>query len=161
MKTIDFGKELKELYTAKKKVEEVDAGRGVYLSVAGQGEPGGEAYVHAIESLYAVAYTMKFELKAEGVTDFKVPKLECLWDIESPETTPQDQWQWRLLIRIPEAATGAHVRHAKKTVAQRKGIDVSTVSRRSWKEGKALQVMHVGPYEELGHAYEMVSGEAE
>ncbi len=37
IKTIDFGKELKELYTAKKKVEEVDAGRGVYLSVAGQG----------------------------------------------------------------------------------------------------------------------------
>ncbi len=104
---------------------------------------------------------MKFELKAEGVTDFKVPKLECLWDVEGPETTPQDQWQWRLLIRIPEAATGAHVRHAKKTVAQRKGIDVSAVSRRSWKEGKALQVMHVGPYEEIGHAYKMVSGEAE
>lgn len=161
MKTIDFSKEFRQLYSAKKKIEEVEGPRGVYLCVADQGEPGGDTFIQAIQALYAVAYTLRFKLKAERVVDFKVPKLECLWDVTDPKATPRDEWKWRLILRVPDLVTNAHVREAKRIVKERKGLDVSKVSRRSWKEGKALQVMHVGPYDELHRSYDAVLQEAD
>ena len=160
MRTVDFGKELKPLYTAKRKIEEVEAERGTFLIVEGAGEPGGEAYVEAIAKLYAVAYSLRFGLKADGVVDFKVPKLECLWLFDDPENLPREQWPWRLQIRIPDEVKGLHVRQTVKSIREKKGEDCSMVKRRSWKEGRALQTMHLGPYQNLGETYVRLHTEA-
>ena len=46
-----------------------------------------------------------------------------------------------MLARVPDDVAG-------------KDLDISAVRRIRWKEGRALQVMHVGPYEQVGGAYE-------
>lgn len=161
MKTIDLAKDFKDLYTATSKVKEVIAERGTFLSVEGTGAPGGEAYIAAIGALFAVAYTTKFTLKKAGVLDFKVPPPECVWRVEDPKGTPRTEWEWRLMIRVPDEVTTAHLKEVRKTLAEKKGLDASNVKRRSWRPGRALQIMHVGPYDKLEEPYAKLSAHAD
>jgi hypothetical protein len=157
MKTIDFTKDLKELYTAKKKPEIVTADRGTFFSVDAVGGPGGEAFQQAIGALYGAVYTAKFMIKKEARFDFKVSKLECLY-MSDPEKVSMEEWQWRMLIRVPEAVTLIDLKAAQKAClerAEKKGerVEVSLVKRISFKEGRAVQAMHVGPYDQVGQTY--------
>jgi hypothetical protein len=161
MEIIDLGKQYLELYHAGKKVQEIDADRGTYLRVTGQGQPGGEDFQRAIQAIYSVAYTLKFQLKGEGVLDFKVPKLECLWDTDDVEGTPREHWKWRLQVRIPDAVTGRQVAAARKAVKAKGEVDPVLVRRASWKEGRALQIMHTGPYDQVGASYERLVATAQ
>jgi hypothetical protein len=149
MKTFDYAKSLKDLYTATGKVKEVLAGKGVFLAVEGKGAPGGSAFQEAIGCLYTTAYVLKFALRYEGTIDFKIPKLECLY-LSDPRKTKMSQWRWRLLLRLPDAASAKDVTATKKLILAKKGLDVSAVKRTAWNEGRAVQVMHVGPYDQVG-----------
>ena len=153
METIDFKKIHKELYCAKQTPEELTVPQGTFLAVDGKGKPGGKGYQQAIEQLYSVAYTIKFTLKGARVLDFKVPNLECLW-FDDPKTTSSSEWKWRLLIRIPDEVTDTHLGDAQRQVQEKKGIEASAVQRITWTEGRAIQVLHVGPYEEVTGTYE-------
>ena len=160
MEKIELVKKLKDLYTATNTIKEVVAERAVFLCVDGQGKPGGEAFQQAVGMVYPVVYTAKFTLKHAGVLDFAVSRLECLYDVPDAKNTPMSEWQWRVLIRIPEEVTKTHVAEAKKTVREKKGLDCSAVKRVSWREGRALQVMHTGPYDQVSGAYERLVAEA-
>ncbi|MEW6367461.1 MAG: GyrI-like domain-containing protein [Acidobacteriota bacterium] len=161
VRTIDLRKLHEELYRAKPAIQEVAAGKGTYLAVDGAGEPGGKGFQDAIMKLFSLVYTAKFMLKREGLIDFSIPSLECLWP-DDPKTKPMTEWRWRLMIRIPDEVTRAHLAPARKSLAERKGTDTKDVRRVSWKEGMALQVLHVGPYEKLGETYNaLVSAAAE
>ncbi len=153
METIDIKRANKELYTARETPTELTVGNATFLAIDGKGEPGGEGYQQAIERLYNVAYTMKFALKKAGVIDFKVPTLECLW-FGDPNKTPLAEWKWRLLIRIPEAVTEAHLEETKQQLREKKGIDAAVVQRIAWEEGRSLQALHIGPYDTVTTTYE-------
>lgn len=160
MKTLDFAKEHSELYHATQRVQEITADRGVFLAVEGQGAPGGEAFQEALQHLFTVAYTLKAQLKAAGRADFKVPRLECLWfGHDLPHSDPS-QWRWRAMLRVPAGVTPAHVKAARRTVAARKGLDTADVHRVSWREGRALQRLHVGPYDAVAAEYDALGEEA-
>jgi hypothetical protein len=150
---IDFGKLFKELYTAAPKPKEVTAAKATFLSLEGTGEPGGPAYSVAIQQLYSLAYTMKFMLKHSGKLDFAVSRLECLWLTEQIDQTPMSEWRWRLLIRIPDAVTASDLKRASKEILEKRQIDVTSVKRLAWKEGRCVQMMHIGPYNEVGRSY--------
>jgi len=152
MKKIDFSKDMKDLYTAKEKIQEVAPGMGTFIAVDGKGQPGKEAFQDAIQQLFATVYTLKFSLKNAGVLDFKVNRLECLW-FSDPKTTPISEWQWRMLIRLPDEVGGKDVTAAQKTVKEKKGIDVSGAKRIRWKEGRAIQMLHVGHYDQFERTY--------
>ena len=160
METIDLKTEHKELYRAKRTPEEVAVPAGTFLVVEGVGEPGGEAYQAAIASLYGVAYTMKFALKAAGVLDFKIPNLECLW-LFDPNSTPPTEWEWRLSIRVPDRITAAHVAEAIRQVEAKKGTNASLVRRTDREGGRAIQILHVGPYGTVTDSYEKLRAYAQ
>jgi hypothetical protein len=158
MDPIDFTKQFKELYTAKRTVQEVVAGAGVFLAVEGQGAPGGAAFGQACEQLFSIVYTIKFGPLRQSV-NFKVGSLETLY-LSDPAHTPMAQWKWRLLIRIPDAVAAKDVTAAKKALKEKKGLDASAVKRIRWKEGRALQILHVGPYNQVGETYEQLQAAA-
>ncbi len=155
LEKIDFAKTHKDLYTASSKIKEVNAEKATFLSVEGKGEPGGPAFQLAIQQMYSLAYTAKFMLKNAGVLDFSVSKLECLWHggCGDFERTPKSEWRWQLLIRVPKEVGAGHLRQTQKEVQERKQLDTSGVKLWSWKEGRCLQVMHVGPYDQVGKTY--------
>jgi hypothetical protein len=159
-KMIDLKKARPELYRATRSVEEIEAGRGTFLTCDGVGEPGGAAYGEAIGKLYSLAYTTKFMLKHAGVLDFGIANLECLW-FEDPAERPRSEWEWRLQVRIPDEVTPAHLREARKILKERKGADLTGVRRRQWTEGRAVQVLHVGPYDTVDKTYRALGEYAE
>jgi hypothetical protein len=153
MTTIDFARTHKALYTATLKVKEVQVESATYLGVDGDGPPGGNCFQAAIQALYGATYTIKYALKFGGREDFKVGKLECLYLVDDPERTPKEKWKWRLMLRVPDGVTGEDLARARRALKEKKGLDASRVRRVSWKEGAAVQTLHVGPYERLGESY--------
>ncbi len=153
LEKIDFSKIHRDLYTATPKPKEVTAARATFLSVEGMGEPGGAAFQAAIQQLYNLAYTLKFMLKQEGKLDFAVGRLECLWNIENIDETPRSEWRWQLILRIPDAVTAGDLKKARAEVLRKSRLDTSGVQRWTWKEGRCVQRMHVGPYGEAAESF--------
>ncbi len=154
MRKIDLKKEWKALYTASaRKPALVDVPRLKYLMIDGEGNPeSNPVFQEAIQALFSVAYTMKMTLKmGPAKIDYPVMGLEGLWwAVSGPmeKAKPKD-WRWTLMIPLPELITSAMVRAIKKTVKEKKGLAaVDRVRLESWREGKVVQMLHVGPYAE-------------
>ena len=154
LEKIEFAKTHKDLYTATLKIKEVNAEKAVFLSFEGQGEPGGPAFESAIQQMYSLAYTAKFMVKNAGRLDFGISRLECLWHGSDFENTPKSEWRWQLLIRIPEALSEKELREARAAVMKKHGLDTSAVKRWIWTEGRGIQVMHIGSYDEVARSYQ-------
>ena len=77
-------------------------------------------------------------------------KLEGLWWVESDKPAlevPREEWQWKLLIRMPESVTSEIVEKAEAEVIKKKGIElINEIKFEKMTEGKCVQIMHVGPY---------------
>jgi hypothetical protein len=152
MEKIDFKKILKDLYAPRKKIQELDVGEGHFLSVTGKGTPGGAEFDSAVQHLYAAAYTMKFSLLNEGKMNFAVSSLEALY-YDDPKKVSMENWRWELLIRVPKEVTPTDLKEAGDAFKKRKGIDISDVDLKTITEGLSLQVLHLGPYENLHATY--------
>jgi len=151
MEKLDFKKAYKNYYSAKQIPELAEFPTIPYLTISGQGEPGGSAFRQATECLFAMAYGIKRICKLRG-TDFGVPPLEGLWwgTAGNPANeTPRHEWHWKLLIRMPDFVThtmSETVRHEVR-VKKRDPL-VEQVLLESLTEGKCAQVLHIGAYTE-------------
>lgn len=159
MEKVELTKSLRELYTATRKVKEVIAERGVFLCVDGKGDPGGEAFQQAVDPLYAVAYAIRNRLKKTRL-DFKISRLECRWMCD-PKETPRSEWTWRVMMRIPDAVTQNDLKEARRALLEKRGVKGKAVKRVSWREGRALQIIYVGPYHQVKQAYTKLHAQAD
>jgi hypothetical protein len=83
--------------------------------------------------------------------DYPVMALDGLWRTESAHFDMSDKarWKWTLMIAQPDVITAAMVREAKKKVKEKKGsARVDDIRLESWREGKVVQMLHIGPYSE-------------
>jgi len=157
MTRIDLKKEFKALYSASgRTVEFVDVPSMNFLMVDGKGDPAtARAYQQAVEALYSVAYTVKFAVKksAAGI-DYVVPPLQGLWwadDMRDFVTGNRDNWRWTMMIMQPEWVTAATVAAGIETAGRKKDLPALPLLRfDSYAEGRAAQVLHIGPYAEEG-----------
>jgi hypothetical protein len=126
------------------------AGDGRYLAVEGRGAPGGQRFQAAIGELYGVAFTVKFTQKKERGRDFKVAPLEALWWGIGPGADlldePPETWRWKLLIRVPGFVGRREVAAAQAALAA-KGRPADGVRLEHIREGRCVQMLHVGPYD--------------
>ena len=156
MTKIDFKKELKHLYRpSTRRFEVVDVPPMNYLMIDGHGDPNtAQAYADAVEALYAVAYKIKFKSKRELGKDYVVPPLEGLWWAEDMETfTSRDKnaWDWTMMIMQPEWVTQEMVEETVEEVAKKKDLTALPKLRlETYHEGPAVQIMHVGSYDDEG-----------
>ena len=153
---IDFSKSHKDLYSATSKVKEIRADKATFLSFEGRGEPGGSAFQSGIEQLYSLAYTTKFMLRNSGKIDFCVGKLECLWHMDNLDSIPRTEWPWQLIVRIPDRVTEGDLKKARFEMQERHHLDTSAVRRWTWKEGRCVQILHVGPYDQVGATFQQL-----
>ena len=146
---LDLTKEYKTYYTAKTTPEIVEIEEGKFLTIEGKGAPGGDEFQAKVGALYSLAYGIKMLMKREG-KDFTVAKLEGLWwvDSDKPYTeVPREEWRWKLLIRQPESVTSEIVEKARQEVIKKKEMElVNEVKFEKMKEGKCVQILHIGPY---------------
>ena len=163
MKKIDYKKELKHLYRpSARKVEIVDVPEMNFLMIDGKGDPNkSQSFQDAIDVLYPLSYALKFMIKrGEMAVDYGVLPLEGLWwtdDMSTFSVENKDGWQWTLMIMQPDFVTGEMVLEAIDQVRVKKNpASLPLVRFESFEEGKAAQIMHIGPFSEEGPTVEKV-----
>ena len=169
MDKIDLKKELKNLYNpSPKEVTAVDVPAMNFLMIDGEGDPATPQYMAAIETLFGVSYALKFMVKKGKGVDYAVMPLEGLWwvdDMAKFSVERKDEWKWTSMIMQPKYVTADDVALAIEQVRKKKDVPaISKMRFDCFKEGKAAQIMHVGPYSAEGpnvakiHAFILSSG---
>jgi hypothetical protein len=153
MEKVDLKKELSWLYVpSAKNVSLVDVPDMNFIMVDGKGAPEGSEYQNAVQALYSVAYTLKFAKKKAGGIDFPVMAMEGLWwagDYAAfqPGTGDRNAWRWTMMIMQSDLITMDDFASALADVSKKKDLASLEKARFTrFKEGKAAQLMHIGPY---------------
>lgn len=124
-----------------------------YLAFDGHGDPNTSAeYAAAVQSLYTAGYAIKFALRARTGDDFVVGPLEGLWTSANPadfEARNKAAWDWTMLIPLPSMVQQRDVEAGLSTAAAKKPeLPLSGVRLLRLTEGRCLQLMHVGSYDD-------------
>ncbi|MGK9149328.1 GyrI-like domain-containing protein [Plantibacter flavus] len=127
-----------------------------YLMIDGHGDPNtADAYREAIETIYPLAYKLKFLSKTALGRDYTVMPLEALWWAEDMATftdaRDKSAWSWTLLNLVPDWLTEEHVAEARSRVEAAGGAPVlDAVRLERLEEGLCVQTLHVGSYDDEG-----------
>jgi hypothetical protein len=173
--------DLRSLYGGRRgRVQFVDVPPLNYLLVAGEGDPSGSAFTDAVRALYIVSYRAHLKVKRERGDAAKVMPVEALWWAEDPihrdllaavalgfadfadsahsgrsadsASSHRGTWRWQAMIVQPEPVDEDVVAQAI-TEAGAKGLPALDRLRfERWHEGRAAQLLHVGPYAGEGRA---------
>jgi hypothetical protein len=157
MSKIDFKKELRYLYQpSAKQFMVVNVPPMQFLMIDGHGDPNtSRTYKDAVETLYAVAYKLKFTSKKLLDHDYVVPPLEGLWWAEDMEsfTIRRDKsaWDWTMMIMQPEWVTQDMFEETIVQIAKQKGLPaLSKLRMQKLHEGLSVQILHIGSYDDEG-----------
>ncbi len=158
MEKLDLRKKYKNYFTAGSEPELVDIEPAHFISLKGKGDPSAPQFLEAIQTLYPVIYTLKFSFKAKA-RDFVVSKLEALWwydetkfgrpsIADSPRQIPRSEWEYRLLIRLPDYVTQKDLLQTIETVRKKKVPSLlDQVEYFEMHEGLCVQMLHTGPFD--------------
>lgn len=156
MEKLDLIKTDRGYYTAKTKPELVSWPAMQYISIVGMGDPSSKAFASKLETLYPVAYALKFMAKSRG-KDFGVAKLEGQWWYDellgtpsmanAPLQIPREAWRWRLLIRMPDFVSQGMLSLAVRAVEEKKKIPAHDVALFIIPARHTVQMMHHGGFD--------------
>ncbi len=153
----DLIKQHKGEYQATDQPQLVIIGQANYLSICGVGDPLMPDYAARIQALYSIAYTIKFEYKKMN-QDFIVSKLEGQWWFDetkfpgltissAPQLVPRTEWNYRILIRMPDYVSEMVILNAKNKFFQKtKNVLADEILPFQIPAGRAVQVLHLGPF---------------
>ena len=83
---------------------------------------------------------------------------EGLWfadDMNSFDPADKESWKWTVMIMQPPIVTKEHFERAKIEVHKKKNpTALPLVRMETYGEGKAAQIMHIGPFSEEGPTIE-------
>lgn len=154
MDKIDYKKELKELYNPKKENTIVKVPAMNFLMVDGKGDPNNSAeFADAIQSLYSLAYTIKFTIKKENQIDYGVMPLEGLWWTDDMRLFSQDNkeiWKWTAMIMQPEIVTQRIFDTCLESVKKKDFEGLQKIRFEKYDEGLSAQILYLGPYSDEG-----------
>jgi hypothetical protein len=149
---IDFKRELRELYSTTRSPTFVEVPELRFAMVDGHGDPNvAPEYGEAVHALYSVAYTARFALKrAPDGLDYGVMPLEGLWwapDMTVFTTADKSSWDWTMMIMQPAQVTSEVFEDARIAAYRKKSLPaIKRLRLEPLAEGRAAQVLHVGPY---------------
>ncbi|WP_026757616.1 GyrI-like domain-containing protein [Sediminimonas qiaohouensis] len=164
MEKIDLKKSLRELFNPPKgKFVETIVPELSFVKVDGAGDPNTtEAFQTAVQWLYGVSYAMKFAAKAQLGRDYVVPPLEGLWWSDDPGTfvrREKDRWQWTLMIMVPDFVNREMFDKAVEKTGAKRDDKPPTLRFEPYDEGRVLQALHVGSYDDEGPLLKHLHGE--
>ncbi len=152
MLKIDHRKALKHLYYPSSKIPAlVDVPPMNFLMLDGRGKPDGSAFQQAASTLYPLAYTLKFMVRAECDMDYHVMPMEVRWRVNREKK----EFGWTMMLMQPEEVTAERVAAARQRVLPK--VDAAALERVRFElftEGICVQFLHIGPYEGMDAALE-------
>ncbi len=154
MEKVDFKRTIDSYRARVGQFRIVDVPELQYLMIDGHGDPNvSPAYTEAVESLYPLAYAMKFASKRELDRDYVVPPLEGLWwaDDMTVFTTARDKshWDWTMMLMVPGWLDHAMFAAAvEKVGAANPPPRLGAIRLESLTEGRCVQTLHLGSYDD-------------
>ncbi len=161
----DFKRTLDAYQARRGRFRLVDVPDLQYLMVDGHGDPNTSAeFAEAVESLYPVAYKLKFASKRDLDRDYVVPPLEGLWWAEDMAafTTARDKsgWDWTLMLMVPEWIDRAMFSSAvEQAGAKSRPVRLDDVRLETLSEGRCVQTLHVGSFDDEAAVLEQLHQE--
>lgn len=164
MQTYDAKKELRHLYSSKAgHFEEVEVPPLTFLVVDGHGDPNtSTAYREAVEALYAASYAVRAAAKTTLAKVHTVGPLVGLWsahDAEVFRTRQKSAWDWTLMIVQPDWITHELVDEALAAAGKRRLPALDRLRFETYTEGRSVQTLHVGSYDDEAPTLERLHGE--
>ena len=150
MTKLDYKKEYKDLYLPKRSPMLINVDKITYVTVDGKGNPNTSAeYKEALELLYGISF------------EYVVPPLEGLWWLDKKPTEKvigdKSKFYWKSMIRLPEFVTLEVFEHAKELLKVKKPyLNHDKVNYEIIEEGKCVQIMHLGSYDEENTSIEKI-----
>lgn len=126
-----------------------------FFVVRGQGDPDGRDFQQAVETLYALAYTVRMAPKSglvlPGFVETAVYPLEGVWDLGQAPTPgaalDREALIWQAMIRQPDFVDAAAAALVVQAAAAKKDLPAAdAVTFEKLTEGQCVQMMHVGPF---------------
>ena len=169
MTKIDFKKAFRShYYPSAKAAVLVDIPPMNFLMVDGEGHPENNlAWDQALQALYPLSYGLKFMFKKAtppaDYFDYVVPPLEGLWWLSEGDpdfySQNRENWRWTMMIMVPDFFTAEMVEEKRETLKKEKDLPgLAQLKFERFEEGKAAQIMHIGPYADEGPTLEKLHG---
>lgn len=153
MDKIDLKKTLPSYRARHGEFDVIEVPPRAYLMINGHGDPNtSPEFTSAVESLYPLAYALKFFSKRELGRDYVVPPLEGLWwaaDM-SAFTTARDKsaWDFTLMLLVPDWLDRAQVEEVAEAVERKSAPPrLRDVRFETLDEGTCVQTLHIGPFD--------------
>ena len=154
----EWRKKEKQYYLPKNKPEIVEVPNFKYITIEGEGNPNDDAFPEYIGVLYSLSYAIKMSykkgLEPNGYFDYTVYPLEGVWDIKEEaknnnnDKLNKDDLVFKLMIRQPEFVDLDFVNKMRDMTQQKKPHELlNSVKFEKIKEGKCIQMLHLGSYD--------------
>ena len=152
MEKTDFKKMFRALYQpTHKNFSVVDVPSFKFVMIDGQGDPGHDVYMNAVQWLFSTIYPIKFIAKKKMGKDFVAAPLEGLWwadNIDDFVSGNREKWKWRMMIHMPDWTDEALFEEGVAKAESKLGSRPGSLRMEMFEEGKCVQIMHIGPYSE-------------
>lgn len=152
---IDFKKTLAVYKAQHGKFRILDVPDTQYLMIDGDGDPNtytSPAFTEAIETLYPVAYKLKFASKNDLGRDYVVPPLEGLWwadDMDSfTEARDKSKWDWTLMLMVPDWIDQDMFAVAVEEASAKNPPRLDDIRLEKLAEEHCVQTLHIGSFDD-------------
>lgn len=164
----EWRKAEKSIYIPKSKPEVIDIPGYKFIVLSGAGNPNSEPFAECIGALYSMAYAIKMNLKKEldkpkDYTDWTVYPLEGVWDITEEARKNftgrinKDDLVFDLMIRQPDFVTEHFFNKMLELTKKKKPNELlDKIQFKSIKEGRCIQMMHIGSYDDEPASFQMM-----
>jgi len=161
----EWRKQEKNLYGVKQTPIIVEVPKQKFILIKGKGNPNETDFSDRISALYSVAYAIKMLFKNamknktdSEITDFTVYPLEGLWKKVDGKELDKSKLEYTLMIKQPDFITQEIFTEALENVKKKKPNALyDEMSFREIKEGKSIQILHVGSYDDEPKSFEQMN----
>ncbi|MDN5217128.1 GyrI-like domain-containing protein [Fulvivirgaceae bacterium BMA12] len=168
----EWRKREKEVYLPKKQPEVIEIPEYKFLTIDGEGNPNSEFFSEYIGVLYALSYAIKMTPKKgkapKGYFDYTVYPLEGIWDLNEEAKKKydghinKDDLVFKLMIRQPDFVDQPFFTEMLALTKEKKPHDLlDEVKFEKITDGKCVQMMHLGSYDNEPESFKLMEAFAE
>lgn len=164
---IEWRKIDKQYYLPKDKPEEIIIPRFKYFTICGEGNPNDPLFGEFISVLYSLSYAIKMSPKQgnalENYVEYTVYPLEGIWDLTDigrknyNGILDKDELKFKMMIRQPEFVTEEYAQETiERTKIKKRNKLLEQVVFESIEEGKCIQMLHIGSYDDEPRSFKFM-----
>lgn len=162
----EWRKQEKELYLPKAKPTEISVPKQKFYTISGKGNPNDPHFGEETAALYAMSYGIRMMPKSgetpAGYFEYTVYPLEGFWTLSDEAIAEKRIFDkadlvYKIMIRQPDFVTEELALANLEKISQKKpNPNNQNIKFETIEDGKCLQMLHVGSYDEEYKTFEVM-----